>query len=198
MAFDESISGYSLLDCTLRVLEFSLGTLTWLIGLVDYLDWRFWHSDFLCASSIYLFEIFDMLIILIDHFILLSALILILPWLFWSLHMHTLTTVYHSVWHVDSLTCISSRSSLSMMFISLFILIVTTCMYTWVIYPVLCLTACRMTVFLLLDCMLLVHVGRIYIPLPPTLLVSVIPFIPVLTIASVRPFVCLLSDRARD
>ena len=26
MAFDESISGYSLLDCTLRVPEFSLGT----------------------------------------------------------------------------------------------------------------------------------------------------------------------------
>ena len=58
-----------------------------------------------------------MLIILIDHFVLLSTLILILPWLFWSLHMHTLTTVYHSVWHVDSLTCISSRSSLSMVYI---------------------------------------------------------------------------------
>ena len=100
MAFDESISGYSLLDCTLRVPEFSLGTLTWLIVLVDYLDWRFWHSDFLCASSIYLFEIFDMLIILIDHFILLSALILILPWLFWSLHMHTLTAVHHSTGYV--------------------------------------------------------------------------------------------------
>ena len=44
----------------------------------------------------------------------------------------------------------------------------------------------------LLDCMLLVHVGLTSIPLPPTLLVSVIPFIPVLTIASVRPCVCLL------
>ena len=54
---------------------------------------------------------FDMLIILIDHFVLLSALILIFPWLFWSLHMHTLTIVYHSIWHVDSLACILSWSS---------------------------------------------------------------------------------------
>ena len=52
-----------------------------------------------------------MLLILIDHFVLLSALILILPWLFWSLHMHTLTTVYHSAWHVDSLACILFWSS---------------------------------------------------------------------------------------
>ena len=40
--------------------------------------------------------------------------------------------------------------------------------------------------------------GRTYIPLPPTLLVSVIPFFSVLTIASVRPSMCLLSDRAGD
>ncbi|RVW25524.1 hypothetical protein CK203_103507 [Vitis vinifera] len=42
-----------------------------------------------------------------------------------------------------------------------------------------------MIALLLLDCLSLVYVGRIYIPLPPTLLVSVIPFISVLTIASV-------------
>ncbi|RVW82895.1 hypothetical protein CK203_038347 [Vitis vinifera] len=54
-----------------------------------------------------------------------------------------------------------------------------------------------MTALLLRDCMLLVYVGRTSIPLPPTLLVSVIPFISVLTIASVRPSMCLLSDRAR-
>ncbi|RVW17759.1 hypothetical protein CK203_071829 [Vitis vinifera] len=41
-----------------------------------------------------------------------------------------------------------------------------------------------MTALLLLDCMSLVRVGRTSIPLPPTLLVSVIPFISVLTIAS--------------
>ncbi|RVW82086.1 hypothetical protein CK203_052462 [Vitis vinifera] len=41
-----------------------------------------------------------------------------------------------------------------------------------------------MTALPLHDCMALVYVGRTSIPLPPTLLVSVIPFIPVLTIAS--------------
>ena len=52
-----------------------------------------------------------MLIILIDHFVLLSTLILILPWLFWSLHMRTLTTVHHSAYYVDSLACILPWSS---------------------------------------------------------------------------------------
>ena len=60
------------------------------------------------------------------------------------------------------------------------------------IYLVLCLTACCMTVLLLRDCMSPVHVGCTSIPLPLTLLVSVIPFILVLTIASVRPSVRLL------
>ena len=73
-----------------------------------------------------------------------------------------------------------------------FHLIVIVCMWTWVIYPILCLTACCMTVLLLHDCMSLVHVGHTSIHLPPTFLVSVILFIPVLTIASVRPCVCLL------
>ncbi|KAL6310880.1 hypothetical protein AAG906_018036 [Vitis piasezkii] len=44
-----------------------------------------------------------------------------------------------------------------------------------------------MTALLLLDCMSFVYVGLTSIPLSPTLLVSVIPFISVLTIASVRP-----------
>ncbi|RVW58595.1 hypothetical protein CK203_114024 [Vitis vinifera] len=55
-----------------------------------------------------------------------------------------------------------------------------------------------MTALLLLDCMSFVYVGLTSIPLPPTLLVSVIPFISALTIASVRPSVCLFSDRARE
>ena len=84
------------------------------------------------------------------------------------------------------------------MFISLFILVVVAFCVDMSDIPVLCLTVWCMTAFLLHDCMLPIYVGRTYIPLPPTLLVSVIPFIPVLTIASVRPFVCLLSDRARD
>ena len=73
-----------------------------------------------------------------------------------------------------------------------FHLIVIVCMWTWVIYLVLCLTACCMIALLLRDFMLLVHVGRTSIPLPPTLLVSIIPFIPVFTITNVRPSVCLL------
>ena len=62
----------------------------------------------------------------------------------------------------------------------------------------LCLTVCCMTALLLRDCMLLVYVGLTFIPLLPNLMVSVIPFISVLIIASVRPSVCLLSNRARD
>ena len=73
-----------------------------------------------------------------------------------------------------------------------FHLIIIVCMWTWVIYHVLCLTTCCMTTLILRDCMSLVHVGCTSIPLPPTLLVSVIPFISVLTIVSVRPSMCLL------
>ena len=73
MAFGESISGYSSLDCTLRVPELSLKTFDMLIMLVDYFGWGFWYSQFLHASLIYLYEIFDMLImrliILIEDFV---------------------------------------------------------------------------------------------------------------------------------
>ena len=90
--------------------------------------------------------------------------------------------------------------SSSMMFVPLFVLIVVfsliLCVYEW--YILLCLTVWCMTALPLHDCMSSVYVGLTSIPLPPTLLVSVIPFISVLTIASVRPSVCLLSDRARD
>ena len=163
-------------------------------------EWLSWSRIlfFLCFIAMFV-EYIDMLIILIDHFVLLSALILILPWLFWSLHMHTLTIVHHLACCVVSLACILSWSSFehdvhiaihpdSCRFL---------CGHEWYIMysawphvawlPFLCMIA-----------WLLVYVGRIYIPLPPTLLVSVIPFISVLTIASVRPSVCLLSDRARD
>ena len=91
-------------------------------------------------------------------------------------------------------------------FVSLFVLIVVfsliLCVHEW--YILLCLTVWCMTALPLhdctplRDCMPLVYVGRTSIPLPPNLLVSVIPFISVLTIASIRPFVCLLSVRAGD
>ena len=156
------------------------------------------YSNFFRASFLYLFGDINMLIVLIDPLTCLSIVTLILPWLFCSLHMYRFIVVYRLTWWVDSLACILSWLSLSMMFVSSFILIVIASAWPWVIYPVYCLTVCCMTTLLLHDCMSPVYVGRISIPLPPTLLVSVIPFIPVLIIASVRPSMCLLSDRARD
>ena len=175
MAFDYTISGCSSFDCTLKI--------SWCM-LRCRIHLRFWHAGLL----------------MVDLIVLLSVLILILAWLSWSLHMHTLTIVYHSAWHVDSLTCILFWSSLSMMFASLFVLIVVFSLILCVHerYILLCLTVWCMTALPLHDCMSSAYVGLTSIPLPPTLLVSVIPFISVLTIASVRPSVCLLSDRARD
>ena len=102
-------------------------------------------------------------LLLIDRLVLLSTLTLISPWLFWSPHMHTLTTVYHLVGHADSFAC--------MMFISLFVLIVIfsliLCVHADI--PELCLIACGMIALFLRDCMLPVCVGRSSIPLSPTL-----------------------------
>ena len=70
--------------------------------------------------------------------------------LFWSLHMHTLTIVYHSAWHVDSLTCILFWLSLSMMFVSLFVLIVIFSLILCVHVDIseFCLIVCCMIAFL--------------------------------------------------
>ena len=152
MTFDWAISGCSSLDCTLGISDACLEVVfIWVFDMLDY-----WWLNLIA---------------------LLSVLILILAWLFWSLHMHTLTNAYHSAWHVDSLTCILFWSSSSRMFVPLFVLIVVfsliLCVHEW--YILLCLTVWRVTAFLLHDCMLPVYVGRTYIPFPPTLLVSVIP-----------------------
>ena len=99
MAFDESINGYSLLDCTLRVPEFSLGTLTWLIVLVDYLDWGFWHSDFLCASLIYfVWDIWH--VDYDDWFVLIEDSEIAI---FSVLHCH----IRLGYWHADCIDCLS-------------------------------------------------------------------------------------------
>ena len=162
-------------------------------------DWRFRYDYFLCASLSYLFEILKCWLNRLFILFRLAKWFRSLPWLFWSPCMYGFIVIYHRlIWHIDSLACILSWLSLSMMFVSSFILIVIAFAWAWMIYHVLCLTACRMTTPLLHDCMPPVYVGRISIPLPPTLLVSVILFIPVLTIASVRPSMRLLSDRARD
>ena len=110
-------------------------------------------------------------LLMIDLITLFSTLILILSWLLWSLHMHALTIVYHSTWHVDSLTCILFWSSLSMMIVSLSIWLSYSrlpCVYIDDISE-LCLIACCMTALLLHDCAPLVYVGRTSIPLSPIL-----------------------------
>ena len=75
-------------------------------------DWLSWLRIliFLCFIAMFV-EYIDMLIILIDHLALLSVVILILPWLFCSPHMHGFTGVYHLTWYVDSLACILPWSS---------------------------------------------------------------------------------------
>ena len=125
-------------DCTLRVFYIIILdtclviVLIWdidmLIMLIDYLAWGD-VAIFLCFIAISVWDI-DMLIMLIDYFACLSIVTLILPWLFCSLHMYKLTVVYHLTWCVDSLACILSWSSLSMLSLSLFILIIITCMWT--------------------------------------------------------------------
>ena len=66
--------------------------------------------------------------LMIDLIALLSTLTLILSWLLWSLHMHTLTPVYRLAWYVDSFACIVSWSSLGMTFVSLSIWLSYSCL----------------------------------------------------------------------
>ena len=119
MAFDESVSGYLSLDCTLRVPDIigcMIGYCThlghWYADYDDRLPWfglpmlRF----FLCITAISIRDT-DMLVALIDYLALFSIVTLILSCLFWPLHMHTLAIVYRSAWHVDYLTCILFWSS---------------------------------------------------------------------------------------
>ena len=104
-----------------------------LIMLIDYLDWGFWCNVF------FVFHCYTHLghwhADCDDWLSCLSYIVtLILPWLFCSPRMYRLIVVYHLTWCVDSLACISAWSSLSMLSLSLFILIVIACVWTWVIY----------------------------------------------------------------
>ena len=140
MAFDGSISGYSLLDCTLRVLEFSLGTLTWLIVLVDYLDWRFRNSYFLCASLIYSFEI-------------------LICWLYWLIISYCLA---HWSWFChdcsDHFTCI--HSPLYITRLDMLILWLVYCFdHLWACCP--CITIHLIVVFSLILCVYIDDISEI-------------------------------------
>ena len=92
-------------------------------------------------------------------------LLIVLAYWFFSYHdcpahfdMYVHTVVYLVVLVIDSFACIVSWSYLSMLFLSLFILIVIACMWTWVIYmypawlyvtwPLFfCMIACRLSVW---------------------------------------------------
>ena len=120
-----------------------------------YIHLRFWHAGLL----------------MIDLIALLSTLILILPWLFWSLHMHTLATVYHSTRHTDPLVWILFWSSLSMMFVSLFVPIVVFSLILCVHDDIseLCLIACCMTALLcVIVCRLSMWVAHLSLYLRPS------------------------------
>ena len=141
-------------------LRYLICWLWWLICL----DWGFWDIYFLCASLLYLFRILTFWLYRLLILFRLAWWFWFFPWLFWSPCMYGFIIIYHFTWHVDSFSCILSWSSLSMMFASLFILIIIACMHTWVIYPVLCLTACCVTTLLLYECMSSVRVGHTSIP----------------------------------
>ena len=116
--------------------------LCWLIILIEDFD----VSIFLCFIAISIWD-FIMLIVLIDYLVCLSIVTLILPWLFCSLHMYRFIVVYHLTWWVNSLACTLSWSSLSMLSLSQFILIVIAYVDLSDIF-VLCLTVCCMIAFL--------------------------------------------------
>ena len=104
-----------------------IGTLIWLIifiGASDatifsvlhrYICLRHWHGG----------------VLLIDYLALLSTSTLFLPWLFWSPRMYIFIVVYHLTLWVDSHACILSWSASIMTSVSLFILIVISCVWTW-------------------------------------------------------------------
>ena len=114
-----------------------------------YLNWDFRCHDFSCFTDIFVcyIDIADLyrLILLLC----LAYLLWFFPWLIWSLHMHTLATIYHSTRHTDPLVCILFWSSLSMIFVSPFVLIIIfsliLCVYD---ISYLCLIACRRTILL--------------------------------------------------
>ena len=93
-----------------------------LIVFVDHLDWGFWHSVSFCASLIYLFEILDMLITSIAYLALLSVVILTFAIIVLiALHVWIHCYIPFDSTYFDSLARILSRSSSSMIFVSLFI-----------------------------------------------------------------------------
>ena len=161
--------------------------------------WELLISLDACLVIVFIWET-DMLI---DYLACLSIMTLILPWSFCSSRMYRLIVVYHLTWCVDFLACIFSWSSLSMLSLSLFVLIViflfSSCVDMDDIF-VLCLTVCCMTTLFLCNRMLLVCVGRTSILLAT--LASMIDILantivcPLLIESRSVPIYCCLIDEA--
>ena len=159
---------------------------------------RVWCDDFLWFIAISIWDI-DMLMILIDFLDCLSILILILPWLSYSL------------WHVCTHCCISCF--LSDWLICLYIILIIfehVILVTFILIVMFsfglcvdmddilgfCLIVCCMTSRLLCDCMLPIRVGRTSILLPLILWFQSFPSFWFLHL-QVWGFVCTCSsDRA--
>ena len=206
MAFDESISGYLSLDCTLRVLD----VIGCMLGYCIHLG--HWYANY--DDCFVLIEDSEIAISYVFHCYICLG--------YW--HVDCIDCSSCFAWHIDSdfchdcsdrlarmdslsyivwfhmlisLACILSWSSLSMLSISLFILIVIACMWTWLLYSIPCLTVCRMiALFCVIACCLSVWVAHLSSYLQPSgfshFLRSILAF------ASVRPCMCLFSNRARS
>ena len=172
---------------------------------VDRVDWFILieDSDTMISSVFHWYirlRLWHVVLLMIDLIALLGTLTLILSWLFWSLHMHTLTTVHHSTRHADPLVGILFWSFLIVLSLYHYpsdcrILAYLVCVHWWYIWDLFdCVSHdCPPSAWLCAACLCGSHIY----PLISHPLVSVISFILVLVFASVRPCVCLFSDRDR-
>ena len=147
------------------------GILTcWLCWLIC-LDWDFQYHDFMCFIDIFVWGI-DMLVCCW-----LIVLYCLAHWLWFchdcSGHLTCIHSPLYIIWldMLIHLLVYYLDRPLSMMFISLFVLIVVFSLILCVHGDISehCLIVCCMTAIFLCDCMPLVSVGSTFIPLPPTL-----------------------------
>ena len=152
--------------------------------------WEFWHGNFLCSIAISICDI-SMLMILIDYALAMIILFTLTCMLILLYNLFILVLILLLVHYLDHI--------FSMLSLLLFILIVIFSFSFCVAIdgiPALCLTICCMTTLLLCVCMLLVYVGHLSIPLPPTLWFRSFPSF-LLLLLQVWGLVCVcFSDRA--
>ena len=143
---------------------------------VDRVDWFILieDSDAMISSVFHWYirlRLWHARLLMIDLIALLSMLTLILSWLFWSLHMHTLTTVHHSTWHADPLVGIlfdhlwACYLGITIHLIVVFSLIL--CVYIDDISEICLIVCCMTTLLCVIACRLSVWVAHLspYLPL---------------------------------